>query len=71
MLSLPRFDRDSAKKMAEKVSRLYQPGKRQVVLSIDEVYAVPTVKKGLDGKTVGLVKDVKLQDVRFMRHKKK
>jgi hypothetical protein len=35
---------------------------------MDEVYAVPTVKKGLNGKTVGLVKDVNLQDVIFMRN---
>ena len=60
------FDKDSAVKFARKVQQLYQPDKRQVVLSMDEVYAVPTVKKGANGKTVGLVKDINLQDVRFM-----
>ena len=67
MHSWHRFDKASAEKFATKVSQSYQPDKRQVVLSIDEVYAVPTVNKGSNGKTVGLVKDINLQDVIFMR----
>jgi hypothetical protein len=67
MYSLSRFDKDSAAKFAKKLCRLYQPGDLQVVLSIDEVYAVPSVKKGLNGKTVGLVKDINVQDVTFIR----
>jgi len=60
------FDKDSAAKFAKKVHQLYRPDKCQVVLSMDEVYAVPTVEIGSNGKTVGLVQDINLQDVRFM-----
>ena len=61
------FDKDSAVKFAKNVQQLYQTRHlRQVVLSMDEVYSVPTVKQGANEKTVGLVTDINLQDVRFM-----